>query len=278
MTLPFRASQPMTGAITRLLGLGAPQPGRPGVVLGQRLGQRLHLAQLAAQVGVGACRGPCRTPRPARRPSATGVIVIRLTSAWPRRRRGCRSSRRSGSRCRGTPRRCPGATLEARCGEHRVAHRGGDAEPLAERGDGPLDDVLGRGQLELGAPVRDQLAQLLRCAALGVGAASQARGSGRGARSSSHLPARTRPSDFSWKARRQERHSQAPCARDSRCRRRPRAATGRSRRRTGSGTGDRALAHAGSPPRRQPCSPRSSSSSARATQAAKDSPPSRSAR
>ena len=45
--------------------------------------------------------------------------------------------------------------------EDRVAHRGRHAEALAEGRGRPLDDDLGRRQLELGAPVGDQLAQLL---------------------------------------------------------------------------------------------------------------------
>ena len=52
----------------------------------------------------------------------------------------------------------------------------GYAEPVAERRDGPLDDVLGGRQLELGADVGDQLAELLGRAALGVGALEVAGG------------------------------------------------------------------------------------------------------
>ena len=62
--------------------------------------------------------------------------------------------------------------------EHGVAHRGGDREPVAERGDRPLDDHLGRGELELGADVGDQLAELLGRTALGVGALEVAGGAG----------------------------------------------------------------------------------------------------
>ena len=68
----------------------------------------------------------------------------------------------------------PGATCAGEVGEHGVAHRGGDAEPVAEGVDGPLDDVLGRRELELGADVGDQLAQLLAAATVGVGAAELA--------------------------------------------------------------------------------------------------------
>ena len=69
----------------------------------------------------------------------------------------------------------PGRDPRGEVGQHGVAHRRGDAEAVAERRDGPLDDVLGRGELELGADVGDQLAQLLGAAAVGVGAAEVAR-------------------------------------------------------------------------------------------------------
>ena len=73
--------------------------------------------------------------------------------------------------------------------EDRVAHRRGDAEALTERRDRPLDDVLGGGQLELGAHVGHELAQLLGCAAGGVGPAEVAcRGGGGGGHEPTSCP------------------------------------------------------------------------------------------
>src|SRR3954451_5588045 len=79
----------------------------------------------------------------------------------------------------------------------------------------PLEDALGRRQLELGPDVRDQLPELLRAAAGGVGAAEVAGALGGGG---GHEPApcaevggRTSPISFTEKARRHDRHSQAPC-------------------------------------------------------------------
>ncbi len=103
-------------------------------------------------------------------------------------------------------------------GQHGVAHGGGDREPGAEGGDRPLHDVLGGGQLELGADVRDQVAQLGRCAALGVAAPERGPPSGGGGghdvTSQIRLGRRRNniiPVICSVNARRQAQHSQAPC-------------------------------------------------------------------
>ena len=163
----------------------------------------------------------------------------------------------------------PGTTLEATCGEHGVAHRGRDAEALAERGRGPLDDRLGGGELELGAPVRDQVAQLLGRAAVGVDArgccgrwvvaAVMALAPVEGRTQAEHLQgegAQAGPAFPRSRALRLVRTEVLVAA-------------------VGAVEGTRALAHEGPEPAP---SPRSRSSSARATQAANDSPSSRSAR
>src|SRR3546814_1552539 len=61
-----------------------------------------------------------------------------------------------------------GRDLGREVGQYGVTHRRGHAKLLAERGHGPLDDVLGRRELELGASVRHDLAQLLGRAVCGV--------------------------------------------------------------------------------------------------------------
>jgi hypothetical protein len=62
--------------------------------------------------------------------------------------------------------------------EHPVTHRRRDREPLAERRYRPLDDHLGRGQLELGAGVADELLELRLAASFGAGALELAGGVG----------------------------------------------------------------------------------------------------
>ena len=109
LTFCFFSSQPDDRRDHPVVGLGSAQPGRPCVVAGESVGEGLDLAQRAAQVGValvevlavrrillghGLGRGD-------------GEQVDRHRRLRPRH--GCRSSRRSGSRCRGRRRRCPGA-------------------------------------------------------------------------------------------------------------------------------------------------------------------------
>ena len=65
----------------------------------------------------------------------------------------------------------PGATCEATCASTASPIEEVIAEAVAERGDGPLDDVLGGGELELGADVDDELLELVVAAAVGLGAA-----------------------------------------------------------------------------------------------------------
>ena len=110
----------------------------------------------------------------------------------------------------------PGRDLGGHVREHRVAHRGGDREALAEGRDGPLDDHLGGRELELGAGVPDQLLELGLAAALGVVPLKSAGclGGGGGHRGTSCRGGGSgraiMPSIFSENARRQAWHSQAP--------------------------------------------------------------------
>ena len=86
------------------------------------------LRSAAAQVGVALVQPRAVARRPARRRSAAAVTLTQRDRQRRRRSsRGCRSSRRSGSRCRGRPRRRRDGRA-ARCAQHRVGHRRGDRE------------------------------------------------------------------------------------------------------------------------------------------------------
>ena len=249
-----------------VVGLGAPQAGRPGVVLGQRVGERLDLAQLAAQVGVGLVE-------------VLAVLGVLLGHALDggdgeqvdrqRRLDGVAGADGLDEVVAGVEEDHvdAGRDLRREVGQHGVAHRGGDAEALAEGRHGPLDDVLGGRELELGADVGDQRPQLLGRTALGVGAPELPRGTcGGGA----HRGDPRGTGDLAEVGHAEG--AQAAAALPAVLAREEGVVL------AAVGAVQRALvtaAHADQPPT---LSPRSSSSSARTTQSANSSPSSRSAR
>ena len=101
------ASQETTGVLARARGVGPAQAGGPGGVRLQGPAQRGDLAQRAALVGVAGEQ----VLAPGRVLLGDGLLGRDVDQVdvvhQPGRRRGCRWSRRSGSRCRGRPRRCP---------------------------------------------------------------------------------------------------------------------------------------------------------------------------
>ena len=152
-----------------VVGLRATEPGRPGVVPRQRVGQWLDLAQLAAQVGIGLVEVL------AVRRVLLGDALLGLDGDQVDRQRGLDGVARADGLdevVAGVEEHHvqAGSDLGREVREHGVTHRRGHAEAIAEGCDGPFDDVLGGCELELGTDVRDELAELLRRAAGGVGA------------------------------------------------------------------------------------------------------------
>ena len=200
-----------------VVGLGATQTGRPGVVPTEAVGQWLHLAQRAAQVGV-ALEQVLAVRRILLGHRLHGGQVDQVHRH--RRLDGVAGADGLGEVVAGVEEDHvdPGGDPRREVREHGVAHRGGHAEPLAEGRDGPLDDVLGRRQLELGTHVGDDLAELGGVASRGLGAAASARGQGvpGGHRDVSVrvvgvvVGRRSWPIMLSLNARRQDRHSHWP--------------------------------------------------------------------
>ena len=118
----------------------------------------------------------------------------------------------------------PGATVEARWASTASPMEEVTQKRVAEGGHGPLDDVLGGGELELGAGVAHQVAQLVLGAALGRGAAglegAYGGGGGHGSTLSSDagsgrlsavdVVGRRIPRNDTLNARMHDRHSHAP--------------------------------------------------------------------
>ncbi len=148
-TMSRFASYSTTGRVRAGRRLLAAYAGDPGGVAGQRLVERVDLPQRAALVRVAGEQVLRRTSRPARPTVCSGVTLTRLIVKRRRRPRpGCRSSRRSGSRCPGTPRPRP-APPGRQVGQRAVGHRRGHHQLVAEGLPRPLQDLVRRGVREV---------------------------------------------------------------------------------------------------------------------------------
>ena len=205
------ASQSTTGVSRPGRGLVAAQAGGPGVV---RPSAPAPAARPCAGRSTGRGRGRTASGRSSASCSATvcggvdGDDVDRRST--PRPRRGCRSSRRSGSRCRGTPRR-----RRARPGEARWASTASAIEDVTQNRVAEGVGRPARGSPAAGASSRSRPG-LRRPASSSSSAARRAARCRRSSRASVASSRRqavgpAARGTSAEKTRVQARHSQAPC-------------------------------------------------------------------